>query len=92
MAKFTTRVELHSTNDEDYTALHAAMQEQGFTRTIASSDGTLYSLPTAEYSYEGDSTAVEVREKARVAANSTGKPNWILVTEAITRTWYLGQA
>ncbi len=34
MAAFTTRVELHSAGYEDYETLHAAMEAEGFSRTI----------------------------------------------------------
>jgi hypothetical protein len=92
MAKFTTRVELHGAGDDDYETLHTAMESRGFSRTIASADGTVYKLPTAEYSYNGESTVAEVREMAKAAAQTTGKRFAILVSESIVRSWYLDQA
>lgn len=90
MAKFTTRVELESANDEDYNALDAVMEQNGFTRTLASPDGKTYRLPTAEYNYDGDATALDVCNRARAAAAAAGKTNvLILVTEAVDRAWLL---
>lgn len=46
MARFTTRVELHSADDSDYTDLHAAMEARGFSRKVTGSNGVVYQLPT----------------------------------------------
>ncbi len=86
MAKFTTRVELHTATDEDYQILHSAMAKQGFTRTIDADDGT-YHLPTAEYNRVGDLTRETVVQLAKTAASTTGKRYSVLVTEG-TRQWY----
>ncbi len=91
MNTFTTRVELHNTNDgtsEEYVTLHQAMQEQGFTRTIRSTENVESHLPPAEYNFSGDFTKEAVLAKARIAASRTGKSHSILVTESIGRTWY----
>lgn len=56
MARFTTRVELHYADDDDYETLHAAMEDEGFYRTITSDDGIAYHLPTAEYNRDGNLT------------------------------------
>lgn len=82
MAGFNTRVELHSAKAEDYDKLHEAMENQGFSRTITSDDGTTYDLPTAEYDYEGDVTCDQVLEKAKAAADKTGKKYGAIVTES----------
>ena len=90
MVKFTTRVELHDADDrDDYDRLHAAMEAEGFTRTIESS-GTTYHLPTAEYNLEGPYTAEQVRAKAAVAAKETGKRFAILVTPAAGSRYWQG--
>jgi hypothetical protein len=88
MAKFTTRVELHKANSEDYDTLHEEMENQGFTRTIKSDDDKEYHLPEAEYNYEGSITRDSVMTKAKTAANKTGKKYSILITESNGRTWY----
>jgi hypothetical protein len=93
MASFTTRVELHKATEEDYLALHTAMEIEGFTRTIEGSDGKLYQLPTAEYNRVDDGlTKEQVMEDAKSAASSTGREYWILVTESKARTWVLNEA
>ena len=87
MAQFTTRVELHGAVERDYTTLHSAMANEGFTRSIVADDGSKYWLPTAEYDYRGDKTRVEILSKAERAAKTTGKPYEVLVTESAGRTW-----
>ncbi len=86
MASFTTRVELHGANDDDYEILHAAMEKEGFTRTIQSSTKT-YHLPTAEYNRSGTLTRDDVLESAKRAAGKTKKSYAVLVTESAGRTW-----
>lgn len=88
MAKFTTRVELHSADSDDYDTLHEEMKNEGFTRTITSGDGIEYHLPTAEYNYEANITRDGVFKKAKSAAGKTGKNYSLLVTESEGRTWY----
>lgn len=87
MAQFTVRVELHDARYEDYQALHAAMEQQGFSRLITSDDGATYHLPWAEYQGIGDLTSSRVRDIAKGAADSTGRQNAILVTESNSRAW-----
>jgi len=82
MAKFTTRVELHDAIASDYKKLHEGMGTKGFKRTIAAADGTIYQLPTAEYSFEGTQTRKQVLQLAKEAASAV-KPSYaVLVTEA----------
>jgi len=88
MASFTTRVELHYANEDDYETLHEEMAKQGFKRTITASDGITYHLPTAEYNYIGDKTKDQVLDKAKTAAEKTRKNFCTLVTESNGRTWY----
>jgi hypothetical protein len=87
MASFTIRVELHQASYQDYENLHAAMEKAGFSRSITSDEGKVYHLPTAEYDRESGLTTAQVLEQAKAAANSTGKTNAVLVTEAVRRMW-----
>jgi hypothetical protein len=87
MANFTVRVELHQAVGTDYDALHAAMEQQGFSRFITGDNGQTYHMPWAEYNGSGYLTSVRVRDIARTAANTTGKGNAVLVTESATRAW-----
>jgi hypothetical protein len=86
MAKFTTRVELHGADEEDYDILHKAMKKRGFSRTIKNNKGKLFHLPTAEYDCQSDDID-EVLEDAKLAAGQTEKGSSILVTEAPKRRW-----
>lgn len=88
MPKFTVRVELHGGTQDDYETLHEAMEETGFSRQIASSDGKTYYLPWAEYSREGSLTRDRVLATAKDAAAQTGRNYAILVTESAGRTWH----
>jgi hypothetical protein len=87
MPRFTTRVELHHGNDDDYVTLHDAMRDAGFSRIIADSDGVKYHLPTAEYNSTGNTKQQEL-DRAKAAAESTGRSFSILVTHSAGRTWY----
>lgn len=87
MPRFTTRVELHNGDADDYETLHGAMERQGFSRTISNGDGVSYQLPTAEYNFDGNETKGSILDKAKKAADSTGLEHSILVTESAGRTW-----
>jgi hypothetical protein len=87
MAKFTTRVELHSATCSDYETLHASMEHRGFSRQIEAEDGKTYNLPTAEYNRVGNLTREQVLYSAKDAASETGKSFAVLVTESNGRTW-----
>jgi len=87
MAQFTIRIELHEATWPDYDRLHAAMERQGFSRQITGNDGRTYQLPWAEYDGTATLTSMQVLGAAQTAANSTGKKNSILVTEANNRAW-----
>ena len=63
------------------------MERQGFSRQITSDDGNRYDMPWAEYDGTATLTSMQVLDIAQVAANSTGKTNAILVTEAKSRAW-----
>jgi hypothetical protein len=89
MAKFTTRVELHSASlESDYEKLHSEMEKENFTRIIVSEDGKKYHMPTAEYNKEGNYTRDQVFESAKRAAEKVGKKFSVLVTESTGRTWH----
>lgn len=88
MSMFMTRVELHSASDSDYEKLHAAMQQQGFSRTIKGGDSILYHLPTAGYYCSVYVTIEEVRTSAKQAASTTGKNYGVLVTESNGFAWF----
>jgi len=88
MARFTTRVQLDGyPKEEDYTKLHQAMKRKGFSRFIASTDGTTYRLPHAEYNLVADRTIKQVRDNAVAAAESVWNDIQVLVTEG-TRSWH----
>jgi len=87
MAQFTVRVELHDAQWTDYDTLHAAMERHGFSRLITADDGRTYQLPWAEYNASGNLTSMQVLGIAQNAANTTGRKNSVLVTEAKTRAW-----
>jgi hypothetical protein len=90
MTSYTVRVELHRADEDDYTSLHAAMEEQGFVRWIVGTDGSKKRLPTAEYNIPNMAIErVEVVRRAKSAANSV-KPTptpWIIVIESAGRSW-----
>jgi hypothetical protein len=86
VAQFVTRVELHGAVDQDYEALHTAMEAAGFSRTVVGRNGDTYKLPTAEYYCVAD-TRTEVRDAAKRAAASTNCDYSVLVTEAKSIIW-----
>jgi hypothetical protein len=87
MAFFMTRVELHEASYLDYNKLHAAMEQEGFSRSIQAADGHWYQLPPAEY-HRGDSMKRDdVLESAKKAAATTQKSYAVCVTEAVSSTW-----
>jgi hypothetical protein len=87
MARFTVRIELHEAQWADYDALHAAMERQGFSRTITSDEGLAYQLPWAEYNGVANLTSSQIRDIAKNVADTTRKRNSVLVTEANARAW-----
>jgi hypothetical protein len=89
MPRFTTRVELHGADSEDYDTLHDAMRDEGFSKTITdSSTGQEFELPEAEYNIEGDFKKQQVLEKAKNAVAETGLESSILVTKSGGRIWH----
>jgi hypothetical protein len=87
MAQFTVRIELHNAQWADYDKLHAAMERSGFSRHITGRDGHTVQLPLAEYNGTANLNSSEVRDIAQEVANTTGKRNSVLVTEARGRAW-----
>jgi hypothetical protein len=87
MANFTVRVELHEATYADYETLHAAMEIQGFSRSIRGDNGQVYCMPWAEYNASGNLSSAQVRDIAQSVANTTGKSNAVFVTEAQSRAW-----
>ena len=72
MTDFLTRVELHGATDADYQMLDQAMIEANFSKTIQSSRGLIYNMPSATYfSRAFNMTAAEVRNLAIAAARRT---------------------
>jgi hypothetical protein len=87
MPNFTTRVELHNADADDYEILHSAMETEGFSRTITASDGITYHLPTAEYNRSSLLTRDQVLASAERAATKAQKGYEVLVTESAGRKW-----
>jgi len=87
MTRFTTRVELHNADSDDYERLHDAMKAKGFSRLITDSEGKKYHLPTAEYNYDGNLELQAVLDRAKSAADTTGLKHSILTTESAGRRW-----
>jgi len=87
MSQFTVRIELHNAQWADYDTLHAAMEQRGFSRLITGDNGQTYHLPWAEYTGSGNFSSPQIRDIARVAADSTGKQSAVLVTESSSRAW-----
>ncbi|VVT53928.1 hypothetical protein UYSO10_4957 [Kosakonia radicincitans] len=83
MATFTVRVELRDSEDADYDELHKLMQAKGFSRTITTSLGNTYCLPSAEYIYSNkDKDKEDVADLAESVASKVKKKPRILVTES----------
>lgn len=79
MAQAIARVELHGATAQDYTTLHAAMQQRGFSRTIRGSDQSVYQLPTGEYIHSNVPSSAQALTLAQQAATQTGKSAAIFV-------------
>jgi len=84
---FTTRVELHGADWEDYQLLHKKMAAQGFSRTITSDDGKRYNMPPAEYNFDGPVDRNQVLAKAKSAASQVKTSFAAFVTESAGRIW-----
>lgn len=84
MAKYTTRIELYgSPSRTDYDNLHAAMEREGFTRTISWEGETVtYQMPHAEYNRTSDLAAAQIKDSAVIAAKTVWSDFGVLVTQS----------
>lgn len=89
MPKYTTRIDLRDADKEDYERLSTAMIQEGFSLNLRSEDDSIFVLPTGTFNRESPEAIKEVFRLAEKAANSTGKKNGIVVSEAINRMWKL---
>lgn len=87
MAQFTIRVELHGAEWDDYEQLASALAQKNITDVLTDDQGVKYKMPPAEYQYQGNCTAAELREICVAAAKTTGKAHAILVTKSAGRAW-----
>jgi len=90
MNRFTTRVELHQADSDDYDTLHDEMKSEGFSRTISlEGENVVYHMPTAEYNKHGENmTSEQVLEAAKRAASKTGNKYSVLVTKTTERRYW----
>ncbi len=89
MNTYTVRIELHSDQyNPDFTTLHKAMIQEGFSKFITSDSGTIYHLPRGEYNIETTNDYKQVLSVAKRAVQTTGQSAEILVTESRRRTWH----
>ena len=85
MTDFMTRVELHGAGDADYRVLDEAMIGAHFSKTIQSSRGLIYNMPSATYfSQAFNLSAAEVRNLAIAAARQTGLRYDVITTAGET--------
>lgn len=88
MGLYTVRVELHSDQyNPDFEILHRAMQNEGFSKLIKSSEGKTYYLPRGEYTILTNKNRLQVLNVVEKAVAETKETAEILVTEAIGRNW-----
>jgi len=90
MSQFIVRVVLHAVAElshQNYTYLHAAMTNAGFSRKIKTDSREWYHLPPAEYWITGSHTISDVYYMAQTAANTVDKNNGILISECVRIKW-----
>jgi hypothetical protein len=87
MASFTVRIVLHGAELSEYEELHKFMEYEGFSRTITDAKANEYHLPPGENTISGPYTRLDVRTKARLAAEKTERSFGVLVTESKGRAW-----
>lgn len=87
MAKYTVRIVLHDGDSNDYNILYDAMDKEGFSDVISSSDGIDYKMPDGEYNIQGIYTKENILDKAKRAISSTHLEGSVLVTKSNGRTW-----
>ena len=79
MASVTARVELHGATERDYQNLHAAMQQEGYARSVLADDNKRYHLPPGEYAHYNVTSLDDARARAVRAAARTGRASAIFV-------------
>ena len=89
MSDFTVRVVLHNADGEDYERLHELMAARGYSREITGDSGKIFKLPDAEYNASKDLSVEQLRDEVMEVAEQIKKHYHVLVTQAITRAWYL---
>lgn len=69
MARFTTTIELHGANEQDYKTLHTELQKESFVIKVYKSAGAVRN----EFNREGNITLQDVTNAVLKAAAKTGK-------------------
>lgn len=87
MFNFMVRVELHGATSADYTNLHAAMLNAGFSRLILGADGRYYQLPTAEYIINSSFTVEQVRHMAFTTASTVSANPAVIAVRFDQSAW-----
>ncbi|MFT8326877.1 type V toxin-antitoxin system endoribonuclease antitoxin GhoS [Gluconobacter oxydans] len=94
MTTFIVRIELHNASGSDYTNLHHAMSNEGFSNTIQAGDGKIYKLPTAQYSMKTESDMNTVYNLAKAASqqtinqSNTSNAFAVFASKTIGNQWY----
>jgi hypothetical protein len=81
MANSIVRIDLHNANEADFHNLEKEMVRKGFSRTVLSSTGDRYELPTGLFHILNEGQTREVLFAAQEAARATQKTFGILVTD-----------
>ncbi|HHR5813908.1 DUF2622 domain-containing protein [Providencia alcalifaciens] len=88
MPRYTVRIELPNAGYDEYNLLYQKMENSGFDKTIESTNGVIYSLPDAEYIFEGDQDLTTVTTMAVNVATSIRTRAKVLVTESAGRRFH----
>lgn len=88
MTTFIVRIELHAPR-KDYLQLHQWMGQNGFGTTICARDGYDYQLPTANYQFVADASALKLAEVLSQNMPKCGSiPDpWIFVSSGEETAW-----
>lgn len=89
MAEFTVRVQLHHANAEQYETLHENMEAHGYSKFIIGSSGQKYDLPEAEYVATKSISVEDVRMQVSGIADAITNRAYVLVSESVSRAWFL---
>lgn len=87
MQTFLVRVEVHGLPLSSYPAFHQRMAESGFFRTIWGTNGKLYQLPNATYSFVGNHTDEQVLDVAVALALLVDQQPEVIVARASRCVW-----